>query len=90
MDNLLNTINPRLIILSVPLFLATEGLSARNVTLSANNVKVKQALTLITKQTGLSFAYSNQVVNLDRTISIQADNQDLTFVMDKIVEGTDL
>lgn len=90
MANLFNSLNPRLFILSVPLLLAAGSLSARNVTLKANNVKVKQALNLISKQTGFSFAYSNQVVNLDRTVTIHADNQDIKAVMDSIVAGTNL
>ena len=90
MDNLSRKFNPRLLILSVPLLLATESLSAQNVTLNVNNVKVKQAFSLITKQTGLSFAYSNQVVNLDRTVTIHADNQDISVVMNEIVSGTNL
>lgn len=64
--------------------------SAQIVSVSAKNTKVENVLESITKQTGLSIAYSKQIVNLDRRIDIDLDNADLSTVLDKIIAGTQL
>ena len=71
-------------------FTATAAVTAQNVSLSLNNVKVEQVFTAITKQTGLSVAYSKQVVDINRRVNIHATNEDVNVIMDQLIEGTDL
>jgi TonB-linked SusC/RagA family outer membrane protein len=44
----------------------------------------------ISKQTNLEFAYSKEIVDLNRNVSISASNADLRTVMDNLLNGTQL
>lgn len=68
----------------------TVEATAQKVSLSLHNVKVSKVLSSITQQTGLSIAYSKQIVNLDRKVSIQVENAEITFVLEKLVDDTNL
>jgi TonB-linked SusC/RagA family outer membrane protein len=68
---------------------ATEA-SAMGVSMSLRNVKVEKVLSAITKQTGLSVAYSNQIVDLDRRVSIRVEDADVSIVLEKLVANTNL
>lgn len=64
--------------------------SAQRLSISVNNAKVEQVLSSITQQTGLSVAYSKQIVNLDRRVSINLSEVEVNKVLDKLIEGTNL
>ena len=72
------------------LFTITAKASAQRVSMSLNNVKVEKILSTITKQTGLSIAYSKQIVNLERKVSIQVEDTDVSQVLEKLVANTNL
>lgn len=76
--------------LVISLLTFTAEASAQRVSMSLNNVKVEKVLSTITKQTGLSVAYSKQIVNLDRKVSIQVENADVASVLEKLVADTNL
>lgn len=54
------------------------------------NTTVLRVLKSLSKQTGYSLAYSKDVVDLNRAISVQMKEVDLASVLDRIIEGTDL
>lgn len=64
--------------------------AAQKVSISAKNTKVENVLESITQQTGLSVAYSKQVVNMDRLLDLDLTDVDLHLALDKVVAGTNL
>lgn len=62
----------------------------QNVSIILDNVKVEEALSAISKQTGLSLAYSKQVVDLNRKVSIYLKDVAVDKALDKLVEGTNI
>lgn len=74
--------------LSLLSFTATA--SAQRVSIALENVKVEKVLAAITEQTGLSVAYSKQVVDVDRRVSLHFTDVELAMVLNKLVEGTSL
>ncbi len=68
----------------------TASATAQKVSISAKNTKVEKVLETITRQTGLSVAYSKQIVNLDRRLDIDLTDAELNLALDKIVAGTNL
>lgn len=63
---------------------------AQKVSVNMQNVAVLKVLKSLSEQTGYSLAYSKEVVDLDRGVTIQLKDVDLTKVLDRIIEGTDL
>ena len=76
--------------LLITLLTFTAEASAQKVSISFNNVKVEKVLSTITKQTGLSVAYSEQIVNRNRIVSIHVENADVTQALDKLIANTSL
>lgn len=74
--------------LSLLSFTATA--SAQRVSIALENAKVEKVLAAITEQTGLSVAYSKQVVDVDRRVSLHFTDVELAMVLNKLVEGTSL
>ena len=85
-----NAMKLTFLFLVISLLTFTAEASAQRVSMSLNNVKVEKVLSAITKQTGLSVAYSKQIVNLDRKVSIQVENADVASVLEKLVADTNL
>ena len=85
-----NTMKLTFLFLVISLLTFTAEASAQKVSMFFNNVKVEKVLSAITKQTGLSMAYSKQIVNLDRKVSIQVEDADVALVLDKLVTDTNL
>src|ERR1035437_6939513 len=63
---------------------------SQKVSLNLNNVKFSEAINEISKQTKLDFAYSKEIVDLNRVVSISATNTDLKNVLDRLLDGTQL
>src|ERR1035437_1328189 len=63
---------------------------SQKVSLSLNNVKFSEAINEISRQTKLDFAYSKEIVDMNRTVSISAENVDLKTVLDRLLYGTQL
>lgn len=74
----------------VTLMSFTATATAQKVTITAENTKVENVLESITKQTGLSIAYSKQIVNLNRRISLDLTDAELNYALDKLIAGTNL
>lgn len=85
-----NAMKLTFLFLVISLLTFTAEASAQRVSMSLNNVKVEKVLSVITKQTGLSVAYSKQIVNLDRKVSIQVEDADVASVLEKLVANTNL
>jgi len=68
----------------------TAVASAQRVSITANNIKIENVLEEISQQTGLSIAYSNQVVDLNRLITINVKNSEVKNVLNQIIEGTNM
>lgn len=76
--------------LSISLLSFQATASAQRVSLALENAKIENILVAISEQTGLSIAYSKQVVDLDRRISVDFTEVELSIVLDKLTEGTTL
>lgn len=57
---------------------------AQQVTLNFQHVKLETVFAAITKQTGLTVAYSRQIVNPDEKYSILASNENLSDVLSRL------
>ncbi|MDR2914577.1 MAG: TonB-dependent receptor [Tannerella sp.] len=68
----------------------TATITAQKISISVNNEPVEQVLKEITKQTGLDVAYSKQVVDVNRKISLDFSDTEVKNVLEKIVIGTPL
>lgn len=66
------------------------SLSAQQVTLNSKNQKLGSVLTSISRQTGMTLAYSSQFVDLDKRVSISAKGQDLAVVLNRLLGNTDI
>ncbi len=74
--------------LSAPSFAANDSLHM--ITVSVNHAKVEKVLESIQIQTGLNFAYSSQVVDLSREVSLNYSKVDVSVVLDEIFKDTSL
>ena len=63
-------------------------LKAQKVTLLFSDAKTERIMEEITRQTGLPFAFSREVVDVNRTISIQLTNAELSSALTQIFAGT--
>ena len=63
---------------------------AQKVTINLQNVKLEKVFDAITKQTGLSVAYSRPTVNPDQNVSISATNEELGDVLKRLFAGTNV
>ena len=66
------------------------SLIAQNVTLNYENVSLKVVFASIKKQTGLNFSYSTQLVNPEKTVSINVINEPVETVVKQLLNGTNL
>lgn len=64
--------------------------SAQRISVVLHQAKVKKVLTTLTQQTGLSLAYSKQVVDLERKVNMDFKDAELTTILDALVAGTSL
>ncbi len=85
-----NTMKLTFLFLVISLLSFTAKASAQKVSIALDNVKVETVLSAISQQTGLSMAYSKQIVNLNRRISIHVTDVELNQALDKLVSGTNL
>lgn len=60
---------------------------AQHVSLTMNNVTVKQAMDALKKQSGYSFVFSSEDVDTKKKISVDADNQEVGEVVRQILNG---
>ena len=79
-------------LLALLCFSLASGYSAyaQKVTINLKNVKLEKVFDAITKQTGLSVAYSRPTVNPDQNVSISATNEELGDVLKRLFAGTNV
>lgn len=63
-------------------------LRAQKVTLLFSDAKIERIMEEITRQTSLPFAFSREVVDVNRTVSIQLTNADLGAALTQMFAGT--
>ena len=71
-------------------FAVSLAASAQKITMNLQQVKLEKVFSLITKQTGLTVAYSRTIVNPERIVSVQAKDKDLSKVLDELFAGTNV
>lgn len=71
-------------------FVVSLTVAAQKVTMNLQQVKLEKVFSLITKQTGLTVAYSRTIVNSERIVSVQAKDKDLSKVLDDLFMGTNV
>jgi len=89
-NQLLNCMKLTLLFLTISMLSFTAVASAQRVSITANNVKMGKVLEEISQQTGLSVAYSNEVVNLNRLISINVKDTEVDKALNQIMTGTNM
>ena len=77
-------------VLSIALSLSafSTNLNAQPVSVSVSNAKVKTVLESISSQTGLTLAYSEEIVDLNRKVSVNVKNTELDEVLNNIFVNT--
>ena len=83
-----NAMKLTFLFLVISLLCFTATASAQRVSIALENAKVEKVLAAMTNQTGFNVAYSKQVVDVDRRISLNFTNAELSQVLDKLTEGT--
>lgn len=69
---------------------STFSLSAQQVTLNFKNQKLGNVLNSISRQTGMSLAYSSQFVDMNKNVSISAKSMNLPVVLNRLLGNTDI
>ncbi len=64
--------------------------SAQKVSLNIHGENLRTVLENISKQTGYSLAYSKEVINLNEEVTIQANQEELTKVLDQLLTPRNL
>jgi len=73
------------------LFMAVFRISAfAQITVSANNMKIRQVITQIEKAGDYSFFYSDDYLDLDKKISVSMKNESIENALNKIFQGTNI
>ncbi|SHJ24914.1 TonB-dependent receptor [Bacteroides stercorirosoris] len=71
-------------------FMTCFTVSAQKVTMQFRQVKLAKVFDAITQQTGLTVAYSRPTVNPDRIVTIEAKDEELSNVLNKLFTGTNV
>ena len=80
----------RVLLILLLSFAVSLAASAQKITMNLQQVKLEKVFSLITKQTGLTVAYSRTIVNPERIVSVQAKDKDLSKVLDDLFAGTNV
>ena len=75
----------------IAMFISLSVLAqTRKVSLSVQDVPLKELLTQIETKTGYTFAYSNAEVDLTRLVSVSAENEDVLMLLGRILKTQNL
>lgn len=80
----------KFILLSIFLSVFTIHIAAQKVTLSFQNVPFEKVLNSIKKQTGLSLVFSEQLVDVNRRVSINATAIEVQDALTQLLTGTNV
>ena len=78
------------LILSAVLMLSLSFGIAQPITIQGENIKVREAMQKIQRSYGYSFSVASDVVNLDKTISLDKKDAPLSEVLETIFAGQDV
>nr|WP_320058230.1 TonB-dependent receptor [uncultured Bacteroides sp.] len=78
----------RFLMVMIVLFNVFLAVAAQKVTLKYKNVAISEVFSSITKQTGLTVAYSSQVINAKEKVNIEVRGTELTEVLTKLLPAT--
>ncbi|MGB4414527.1 MAG: TonB-dependent receptor [Paludibacter sp.] len=81
---------PRIILLSFFLLVVTIHVTAQKVTLSYQNVPFEKVLNSIKQQTGLALIFSEQLVDVNRKVSINATSVEVGDALTQLLAGTNV
>ena len=51
---------------------------------------MREALSIIERSSGYSFFYNSSLANLNKTVSISAENSGIEKILDSLLEGLDI
>ncbi|MEI8087504.1 MAG: TonB-dependent receptor plug domain-containing protein, partial [Paludibacter sp.] len=80
----------KIILLSIFLTVFTFNVAAQKVTLSFQNVPFEKVLSAIKKQTGLSLVFSDQLVDVNRIVSINLKAGEIEDALKQLLLGTNI
>lgn len=66
------------------------SVKAQSVSLQVNEMRFEQILSEIRTQTGYSFVYSDQIVDVNQRVSVQVQDMPLTDALKQVLKGTNL
>ncbi|MDR2969241.1 MAG: secretin and TonB N-terminal domain-containing protein [Tannerellaceae bacterium] len=87
MKNIKRTFGCLLLFLFVSVF---QSFLFAQVTITVKDTRIKQIIQQIEKNNGYSFFYSDDFIDLDKTISIDIKNGSIESVMDRMFKGTNI
>lgn len=61
--------------------------TAQKVSMDFRQVKLAKVFDAITQQTGLTVAYSRPTVNPDKLVTVRADKEELSDVLNRLLSG---
>jgi len=70
-------------------FSAVHG-QASNITLKINNERVTRVLEEIERQSEFRFAFSTELIDVDRKVSVEINNKNIDEALDIVFHGTDI
>ncbi len=71
--------------------IASNGYGQQSrVSMELKNITVNEVLNIIEDQTDYFFLYNNQLIDVNRLVSVQCENEKIENVLDNIFEGTDV
>lgn len=71
-------------------FAVCSAVSAQEVSMNFRQVKLEKVFDTITQQTGLTVAYSRPTVNPDKIVSIQADKEEISKFLRRLLADMDV
>jgi TonB-linked SusC/RagA family outer membrane protein len=80
----------KVIMLSGFLFVATLHVAAQKVTLAYKDVPLEKVLNAIKQQTGLALVFSDQVVDVNRIVSVNVTAVDVKDALPQVLKGTNV
>lgn len=78
----------KLLLVGVLLLSFSMSAWAQKVSLNFKNEKVETVLSSIKRQTGMGVVFSDQILDVNRIVSIQVKNVELTAALNKLLAGT--
>jgi len=85
----MNSTSKRMLLATVAFFFAVFQMSAQ-VSLSVKNKEIRVAIQQIEKSGEYRFFYSSDLPGLDNIISVKAENETISEVLNKVFEGTEI